>query len=120
MASLAVVFTLGALAGCASGPIRGQLVRPNEEPQPVTMKYSSSLFGGSGKLSALLPSGERYAGTYVLTPYATDHHIVSTLDGDRGGNMVCRFRLNAPGVGPDSGGFGRCQLSEGGFIDAEF
>ena len=112
--------TVGALAGCAAGPITGRLVLPNEEPQHVTLNYQSSLFGGGGRLWALLPSGERFAGRYVLMPYAAEHHIVSTLDGDRGGSMMCRFRLKEPGVGPDGGGTGRCQLSQGGFIDTEF
>ena len=120
--SIAVVATLvvGALTGCAAGPITGRLVLPNQEPQYVTLNYASNLFGSGGTLSALLPSGERFAGRYVLMPHAADHHIVSTLEGDRGGSMVCRFRLNAPGVGPDSGGTGRCQLSQGGFIDTQF
>ena len=117
---VAAALTVGALAGCAAGPITGRLVLPNQEPQYVTLNYESSLFGGSGKLSALLPSGERFAGRYVLMPYATEHHIVSTLGGDRGGSMVCRFRLKEPGVGPDGGGAGRCQLSRGGFIDTQF
>jgi hypothetical protein len=53
-------------------------------------------------------------------PQATDHHIVSTLDGDRGGSMICRFRLKQPGVGPEGGGAGQCELSRGGYIDARF
>ena len=112
--------TLGILVGCASGPIPGRLTLPGQPPQLVTLNYESSLFGGSGSLSAQLPSGERYAGKYVLAPYAPDHHMVSTLDGNRGGSMVCRFKLNAPGVGPDGGGAGRCELSQGGVIDAQF
>ena len=112
--------TVGALAGCASGPIPGRLTMPGQPSQPVTLNYQSSVFGGSGKLWALLPSGERYAGKYVLIPYAPDHHIVSTLDGDRGGTMVCRFKLNQPGIGPEGGGTARCELSQGGVIDAQF
>jgi hypothetical protein len=111
---------LAALAGCAKGPMAGNLVLPNQAPQRVTLNYESSLFGGSGKLWAVLPSGERFAGRYVLMPYAAEHHIVSTLDGDRGGSMLCRFTLRSPGVGPDGGGTGKCQLSEGGTIDTRF
>lgn len=118
--AVAVAACAGVLAGCASGPIPGRLILPDRAPQPVALKYESSLFGGSGKLSTQLPDGERFAGTYVLMPYAADHHIVSTLAGDRGGSMVCRFKLNEPGVGPDRGGTGNCQLSQGGFIDASF
>jgi hypothetical protein len=120
--SFAVVagLVVGALAGCAAGPIAGRLVLPNQEPQYVTLSYASNLFGSGGTLRTLLPSGERFAGQYVLMPHAAEHHIVSTLEGDRGGSMVCRFRLNAPGVGPDGGGTGICQLSQGGFIDTRF
>jgi len=112
--------TVAALVGCASGPIPGRLTLPGQQSQLVTLNYESSLFGGSGKLRGLLPSGERFSGKYVLMPYAPDHHMVSTLDGDRGGTMVCRFKLNEPGVGPDGGGTGRCELSGGGLIDAQF
>jgi len=116
----AALFALALLSGCASGPIPGRLVMPNQAPQPVTMKYESSLFGGSGTLSTELPGGERYAGKYVLMPYASDHHIVCTLAGTQGNSMTCRFKLNEPGIGPDKGGTGNCQLSQGGFIDATF
>jgi hypothetical protein len=118
--SMVAVLLLGVLAGCAAGPIRGRLTLPGKPAQPVTLTYESSLFGGSGKLSTELPGGERFAGKYVLAPYAADDHMVSTLVGDRGGSMVCRFRLNEPGVGPDRGGSGRCELSQGGLIDTKF
>jgi hypothetical protein len=98
----------------------GRLTLPNQAPQPVTLNYESSLFGGSGKLWTVLPTGERFTGRYVLMPYAPEHHIVSTLDGDRGGTMLCRLKLKSPGVGPDGGGTGQCQLSQGGSIDTQF
>ena len=110
----------GTLAACASGPIRGLLTQRGQQPEPVTLNYESSLFGKSGKLWTTLPGGESFSGKYLLMPYAPDHHIVSTLDGDRGGSMVCRFKLNEPGVGPDKGGTAECQLSTGGVIDARF
>ncbi len=111
---------VGALMGCAKGPLPGRLVQPGKPPQVVTLNYESSVFGGSGKLWTLLPDGERYSGKYVLTPYAPEHHMVSTLDGDRGGRMVCRFKLNEPGVGPDGGGTGKCDISQGGVIETQF
>ena len=114
------VLTVGALAGCAGGPIPGRLTVPGKPPMQVTLTYTSSLFGGSGKLSTLLPDGESYTGKYVLEPYAPSDHMVSKLEGDRGGSMVCRFKLNEPGVGPDGGGTGKCSLSSGGTIDARF
>jgi hypothetical protein len=111
---------LAALVGCAKGPIPGRLTLPGKPSEAVTINYESSVFGGSGKLWTLLPDGERYSGKYVLTPYAQDSHLVSTLDGDRGGTMVCRFKLNVPGVGPDKGGKGKCDISKGGVIEATF
>ena len=78
------------------------------------------MFGKSGKLSATLPTGESFKGPYTLDPMAPDKTMVSTLTGDRGNSMVCRFVLNEPGVGPDSGGTVRCELSSGGTFDGKF
>jgi hypothetical protein len=114
------VLTVGTALGCAKGPLPGRLTEPGKPSQMVTLNYESSMFGGTGKLWTLLPDGQRYAGKYILTPYASDHHMVSNLEGDRGGSMVCRFRLNQPGVGPDGGGTGKCEVSEGGVIDVKF
>jgi hypothetical protein len=118
--SIVAALAVGALAGCAAGPMPGSLTLPGKTPEPVTLNYESSLFGGSGTLSTLLPSGERFKGKYVLTPYAPDHHMTGTLAGDRGGSMTCRFKLNEPGIGPDKGGTGRCEIAEGGLIDTQF
>jgi hypothetical protein len=114
------LLTVGAVLGCAKGPIPGRLTKPGQPPQVVTLNYESSMFGGKGTLWTLLPDGERYSGNYVLTPYAAEHHMVSTLSGDRGGTMICKFRLNEPGVGPDGGGTGKCDISQGGVIEAKF
>jgi hypothetical protein len=111
---------LGVMVGCASGPIAGRLILPDREPDPVVLSYRSSLFGGSGKLWTTLPAGERFTGTYVLQPGKGDAHMTGTLAGDRGSIMVCRFRLNEPGVGPDKGGTVRCDVSTGGVFDAKF
>jgi hypothetical protein len=115
------LLTVSLALGCAKGPITGHLTKPGQASQVVTLTYESSIFGGSGKLSAMLPDGERYSGNYVVTPYATEHHMVSTLAGDRGGTMICKFKLNEPGVGPDGGGTGKCDISQGGgVIEAKF
>ena len=115
---IAAALAVAGLAGCASGPIAGRLALPGREPEPATLRYEASLFGKTGKLSALLPSGERFAGTYVLTPQRPE--MISVLSGDRGGALVCHFKLNEPGVGPDSGGSVQCRLSTGGTFDATF
>jgi hypothetical protein len=119
--SVLTALAMGAVAGCAAGPMPGNLTVPGKAPERVTIKYESSLFGGSGTLSTVLPGGERYQGKYILTPYAPDHHMTSTLAGDRGGFMTCTFKLNEPGVGPDKGGSGRCVLPRsGGVIETQF
>jgi hypothetical protein len=117
---LIALLTAAAAVGCAKGPLPGRLTQPGKPPETVTLNYESSVLGGGGKLWTLLPDGERYSGKYILTPYAAEHHMTSDLVGDRGGTMVCRFRLNEPGVGPDGGGAGQCQISEGGVIDMKF
>ena len=113
----AAAFVLVAMMGCASGPIAGRLSVSGHEPAPVVLSYRSSLFGGSG---TLWTTGERFTGSYVLQPNERDAHMTGTLKGDRGSVMVCRFKLNEPGVGPDKGGTVRCDLSTGGVFDASF
>jgi hypothetical protein len=109
-----------ALAGCAKGPIRGQLALPDQKPQAASLNYASSLFGKTGKLSTTLPTGESFTGPYMLDPAAPDKTISSTLAGNRGNSLVCRLTLTEPGVGPDGGGTVRCDLSTGGVFDARF
>jgi hypothetical protein len=116
----AAALVLAAMMGCASGPIAGRLSVSGHEPAPVVLSYRSSLFGGSGTLWTTLPAGESFAGSYVLQPNARDAHMSGTLTGDRGSVMVCRFKLNEPGVGPDKGGTVRCDVSTGGVFDASF
>ena len=109
-----------ALAGCAKGPIRGQLALPDQTPQAATLNYESSLFGKNGTLSTTLPTGESFKGPYTLDATAPDRTITSTLGGNRGNSMVCRLTLTEPGVGPDGGGTVKCDLSPGGAFDARF
>ncbi len=120
MSLVTAALAMGGLLGCAAGSIRGRVTMPGQEPEPVTLRYESSVFGRTGRLSTTLPNGERFSGTYVLVPDAPDHQMTSTLSGDRGTSMFCRFKLNEPGVGPDGGGTAQCQLSTGGTIEAWF
>jgi hypothetical protein len=116
----AAAFVLAAIMGCASGPIAGRLSVSGREPALVVLRYRSSLFGGSGALWTTLPAGESFTGSYVLHPNERDAHMIGTLKGDRGSVMICRFKLNEPGVGPDKGGTVRCDVSTGGVFDASF
>jgi hypothetical protein len=46
--------------------------------------------------------------------------VVANLTGPDGDHMRCNFRLVRPDKGMAGGGEGRCQLSDGGTIDASF
>ena len=115
-----IVAGLAALAGCARGPIHGWLTLPGQPSKAVAMRYESSLFGKTGRLFVEFPDGETFSGPYLLDPNAPDRAMLSTLAGDRGNNLQCRFLLNAPGIGPDGGGQVRCQVSSGGAFEASF
>jgi hypothetical protein len=117
---LGVCLLAAGAAGCAAGQIPARLNVPDQPVAPVTIRYQSSLLGGSGKLSTALPSGERFAGGYTLTPKDPQYHMTGTLSGDRGNVLICRFRLNEPGIGPDRGGSVLCELSTGGTLDGRF
>ena len=118
--SVLVAAAVAVLAGCAHGPIHGQVSLPDRGTQSATLTYKSSIFGKTGKLTSTLPTGETFSGRYTLDPLSPDKSILSTLLGDRGNNMVCRMTLKEPGVGPDSGGSVRCEISSGGTFVANF
>ena len=64
-----LALTTTALAGCASGQVTGRVTTPGAPAGPLSMTWTSGMFGESGKMSAVMPDGERFAGTYqVLTP----------------------------------------------------
>lgn len=118
--TVVAALVVAALVGCARGPLPGRLTKSGKPSEAVALNYESSVFGGSGKLWTVLPDGQRYTGKYVLTPNAPNEHMVANLIGDRGGSMVCRFKLKEPGVGPDGGGTGTCEVSEGSLIEVKF
>jgi len=117
---LALVAASLGLVSCAHGPIRGRLSLPGRPAASATLNYESSIFGKTGKVWTTLPTGETFTGPYALDPTAPDKTMVSTLTGDDGNSMACRFTLKEPGVGPDSGGHVRCDISTGGTFDADF
>jgi hypothetical protein len=100
------------------------------------MTWRSGLFGESGKISAVLPDGERLAGTYTVVTRGTSwsaidpawkgdvggdlNKAVATLRSDRGTTMLCRFTLASGEAGMGGGGAGECQTSHGAKFTAKF
>jgi hypothetical protein len=59
----------GVLLGCASGTVTGRVIQTGQPGAPLSMTWTSGLFGESGKISAALPDGERFSGKYqVVSP----------------------------------------------------
>ena len=57
------------LAGCASGQVTGRVTQRGAADGPLSMTWTSGMFGESGKMAAVMPDGERFSGTYqVVTP----------------------------------------------------
>jgi hypothetical protein len=62
----AVSVLAAASLGCASGAVRGSVAVKGQPSAPLVMKWNSGLFGESGKISATMPDGEQFAGTYQV------------------------------------------------------
>jgi len=78
-----LALTTTTLAGCASGPVTGRVTTPGAPAGPLSMTWTSGMFGESGKISAVMPDGERFAGTYqVLTPGISRASLEPTWTGE--------------------------------------
>ena len=76
----------GALLGCASGAVTGRVIQPGQPAAPLTMTWNSGLFGESGKISAVMPDGERFSGKYqVVAPGMTRTSLDPAWTGDEPG-----------------------------------
>ena len=98
----------------------------------VFFSYTDEKFG-SAEIQVTLPDGERFVGRIIEEPVATDTTAPSDksypaveefqgnteafLQGDRGNNMKCKFRLSDKVLGFKSGGFGLCETFDGRVID---
>ena len=79
----------GALLGCASGSVTGHVTLPGQAgaPAPLVMTWNSGLFGESGKISAVMPDGERFSGKYqVVSPGMTRSSLDPAWTGDEPGD----------------------------------
>ena len=93
----------------------------------VYFSYEDQKFG-SGKIQVTMPDGERFVGRIVDEPQADEDKKYTNvyefmgnteifLQGDRGGNMRCRFRLSDTILGFKGGGYGLCETEDGRIID---
>ena len=93
----------------------------------VYFSYEDEKFG-SGEIQMTMPDGERFVGGIVdeatvesskeyPNVYEFSGNTEAFLQGDRGGNMRCKFRLSDTVVGFHSGGYGLCETEDGRIID---
>src|SRR6266478_9990954 len=96
----------GALLGCASGAVSGRVTQPGQPAAPLTMTWSSGLFGESGKISAVLPDGERFSGKYqVVSPGMSREALDPAWTGDEPGDSQGEIDDSMWGAGRDQMGF---------------
>ena len=99
-----VVISLAAwaLLGCASGPLTGHVTLPGQAAAPLTMSWNSGLFGESGKMSAVMPDGERFSGKYtVVSPGMTRSSLEPAWTGDEPGENQGQIDDSMWGAGRD-------------------
>ena len=149
-AAAAISLLGGMTLGCASGDVTGQVAVAGRPAAPLQMTWRSGMFGESGKrfsgTDQVVKAGlSRSSMDPAWTGDAPSHYqgeiddsmwgagrdtesfirryqnnAVATLMGDRGTRMLCRFNLDAGGVGMGGGGGGECQTSKGAKITATF
>ena len=83
-------------------------------------------WGGWGGWGSYWSDWGAYGGTWVGgSSYSTflqnySGKVISTLFGNKGSVMRCRFQLGNPQQGMPGGGIGQCQLKNGDTIEAQF
>ena len=93
----------GAALGCASGPVTGRVAVAGQPPTPLTMTWNSGLFGERGKISAVMPDGERFSGTYqVVKPGMTRTSLDPAWTGDAPGDDQGKIDDSMWGAGRDT------------------
>jgi hypothetical protein len=68
------------------------------------------------------PGIEPMAGAAYYSGFQTvyDGKVIATLFGDHSHSMRCRFTLSVPSEGLVAGGVGKCQVSDGSWLDVKF
>jgi len=101
-----ISLSAGALLGCASGPVAGRVSMPGQPAAPLTMTWNSGLFGESGKMSAVMPDGERFSGKYtVVSPGMTRSSLEPAWTGDEPGENQGQIDQSMWGAGRDQFAF---------------
>ncbi len=134
--TLALLAGMAILAGCATSGV----IPARTEGRTVHFRYHHGFFEQGGTIDVTMPDGEVFTGKFVpgqtdssglafpvhaKDPILTSSHgdttlITAVLLGDKGDSMHCQFQVQAPGGGLESGGVGRCKLSDDEVIDASF
>lgn len=98
-----VSLAAGVLLGCASGAVSGHVSRAGQQAAPLDMTWSSGLFGGTGKMSAVMPDGERFSGKYqVVKPGLTRTTLDPAWTGDAPGENQGQIDNSMWGAGRDT------------------
>lgn len=106
--AVCVSLLAGAALACASGPVTGRVSVAGQPAEPLTMTWNSGLFGESGKMSALMPDGERFSGTYqVVKPGMTRTTMDPAWSGDAPGHEQGQIDAAMWGAGRDTIAFVR-------------
>ena len=64
--ALVLGLALAVVSGCASGQVTGRVTQKGAPGGPLSMTWTSGIFGESGKMAAVMPDGERFSGTYQV------------------------------------------------------
>jgi len=97
-----IALSSAALLGCASGAVSGRVSLAGQQATPLTMTWTSGLFGESGKMSAVLPDGERFSGKYtVVSPGMTRSSLDPAWTGDEPGENQGQIDNSMWGAGRD-------------------
>jgi hypothetical protein len=104
--SVALAVLASTTLGCASGAVTGQVTQAGKPGAPLQMTWSSGLFGESGKISAVMPDGERFSGKYqVVSPGMSREALDPAWTGDKPGDSQGAIDDGMWGVGRDQMGF---------------
>lgn len=106
--AVGVCLLAGTALGCASGAVTGQVTAAGRTAAPLDMTWRSGIFGESGKMSAVMPDGERFSGTYqVVKPGMSRSSLDPAWTGDAPAEYQGEIDNSMWGAGRDREGFMR-------------